>query len=77
MIAKTRSQRASGLSYLMGIFLMSSGVPVDVITVFNKMGISMSYPTLTEWFKKLHVTRKKEIFDEVQSFYFSFCVCSH
>jgi len=65
MIMKTRSQRASGLAYLMGIFLTCSGVPGDVVKAFNKLGLSVGPDSLGTWFKKLHLERKKEIYDEV------------
>jgi len=45
---------------------MSAGVPVEVITVLNRLGLSMSYNTLHNWFQDVAKERKKKIQEEVR-----------
>ena len=46
---------------------MSCGVSVEAITVFNKLGLAVSYSTLKNWFQEVCTERKKEIFIEVRA----------
>jgi len=70
IIAKSRHQRANGLAYVVGIYLMSVGVPVEVFAVFNHLNISPCYTSVASWFKDQHLKRKAEIRIEVVFFFF-------
>jgi len=65
VVAHLRNQRASGLACLFGVYLMASGVSVEVMTVFNKLHLGVSYGTLSNWFKKVADERKRETAMEV------------
>ena len=65
IIAKTRNQRAGGLAYLVGIFLLANGVPTHVISLMSKLKISASYTSIRNWFGEMYKARKIEILAEV------------
>jgi len=52
---------------------MSCGVSVEAITVFNKLGLAVSYSTLKNWFQEVCTERKKEIFIEVRACGYLLC----
>jgi len=68
ILAKSLNERASGLAYLWGAYLVSSGVPVNVISVMNTVGVSVSYNSLNMWFHDVYRKRKQEISSTVRVF---------
>jgi len=65
VLAKTLNERASGLPYFWGAYFVSCGVPLENITLLNKLGVTMSYHSLATWLHKLNAERKEEILNIV------------